>query len=58
MEMSGQAHILAALPQAKSPEYPLNRRLCGTQSWSGCFGQEINLLLLLELETWIIKTIA
>jgi len=58
MEMSGQAYILAALPQGNSPEYPLNRRLCGTHSRSGCFGQEINLLLLLELETWIIQTIA
>jgi len=58
MEMSGQAHILAALPQGKSPEYPLNRRLCGLHSWSGCFGQEINLLPLLGLETWITQTIA
>jgi len=35
MEMSGQAHILAALPQGKSPEYPLNRRLCRPHSRSG-----------------------
>jgi hypothetical protein len=29
---SGQLHALAALPQGKSPWYPLDRRMGGSQS--------------------------
>jgi hypothetical protein len=32
MELSGQLHVPAALPQGKSPWYPLDRRLGGPQS--------------------------
>jgi hypothetical protein len=34
MEVSGQLHALAALPQGKSPWYPLDRRMDGPQSQS------------------------
>jgi hypothetical protein len=30
----------ALYPQGKSPWYPLDRRLGGPQSWSGCEGEE------------------
>jgi hypothetical protein len=44
MEMSGQLHVPAALPQGKSPWYTLDRRLGGPQSRSGHGGsfQKIN----------------
>jgi hypothetical protein len=42
MEVSGQLHDPAALPQGKGPWYPLDRRLYGTQSRSGSGGEEKN----------------
>jgi hypothetical protein len=45
MEISGQLHAPAALPQGKSPRYSLDRRLCGHQSRSGCGGEKISQLL-------------
>jgi hypothetical protein len=42
MEMSGQLHAPAVLPQGKSPCYPLDRRLGGTQSRSGRGCEEKN----------------
>jgi hypothetical protein len=43
MEVSGQVHSPAALPQGKkSPWYPLDRRLGGPQSRSGRGGEEKN----------------
>jgi hypothetical protein len=42
MEVSGQLHAPAALPQGKSPRYPLDRRLGGPQSRSGRGGEEKN----------------
>jgi hypothetical protein len=42
MEVSGQLHALAALPQGKSPRYPLDTRLGGPQSRSGSGGEETN----------------
>jgi hypothetical protein len=43
MEVSGQLHALAALPpEGKSPCYPLDRRLGGTQCRSGRGGEEKN----------------
>jgi hypothetical protein len=35
MEVSGQLHAPAAYPQGKSPWYPLDRRVGGSQSRSG-----------------------
>jgi hypothetical protein len=35
MAVSGQLHAPAALPQGKSPWYPLDRRLGGPQNRSG-----------------------
>jgi hypothetical protein len=43
MEVSGQLHAPAALPQGNHPRYPLDRRLSGSQSLSGRFGEETNL---------------
>jgi hypothetical protein len=40
MEVSGQLHFPAALPQGKTPWYPLDRRLGGPQSRSGRGGEE------------------
>jgi hypothetical protein len=42
MEASGQHHAPAALPQGKSPYYPLDRRLGGPQSRSGRSSEEKN----------------
>jgi hypothetical protein len=42
MEMSGQLHALATLPQRKSTWYPLDRRLGGPQSCSGHWSEEKN----------------
>jgi len=40
MEVSGQLHAPAALPQGKCPRYPFDRRLGGLQSRSGRGGEE------------------
>jgi hypothetical protein len=40
MEVTGQLHAPAALPQGKSPGHPLDRRLGGPQSRSGHSGGE------------------
>jgi hypothetical protein len=42
MEVSGQLHVPSALPTGKSPSYPLDRRLGGPQSRSGCGSEEKN----------------
>jgi hypothetical protein len=42
MEVSGHIHTPAAIPQGKSPWYPLDRRLGGPQSRSGRGGEEKN----------------
>jgi hypothetical protein len=42
MEVSGQLHVPAALPQGKNPWYSLDRKLSGTQSRSGRGGEEKN----------------
>jgi hypothetical protein len=51
MELSGQLHALAVLPQEKSLQYPLDRRLGGPQSWSRHGGEEKNSQRLLGPET-------
>jgi len=40
-----------------APKYPLNGRLIGPPSWSGYFGQEKNILFLLEFKPWIVEPI-
>jgi hypothetical protein len=50
MEMGGQLHVPAGLPQGKSPCYPLDRRLGGPQSRSGYGGEEKNSQPLPSLE--------
>jgi len=42
MEVSGQHHPPAALPPAKEPPVPLDRRRSGPQSRSGHGGEEKN----------------
>jgi len=42
----------------KTPIYPLNRRLGGPQSWSGCFWEEKFLLPWLRLEPQTIQPVA
>jgi hypothetical protein len=58
MEVGGQLHAPAALPQGKSPWYPLDRRLGGTQSRSGRDGEEKNSQPLPGLEPQIIQPVA
>jgi hypothetical protein len=49
--MSAQFHPLAALLQGKTPPpYPLDRRLSGPQSLSGCYAEEKNLFFLPGIE--------
>jgi hypothetical protein len=50
MYVSGQLHAPAALPQGKISWYPLDRRLGGPQSRSGCSGEEKISQLQPELE--------
>jgi hypothetical protein len=50
MEVSGQFHAPAALPQGKSPLYPLDRRLGGLESRSGRCGEEKNSQATPEIE--------
>jgi hypothetical protein len=56
--MSGQLHAPAALPQRKSPWYPLDRRLDGCQNWSEHDGEEKIPPPLLGLEPPIIQPVA
>jgi hypothetical protein len=49
-EVSGQLHDPVALPTEKEPPVPIDRRLGGPQSRSGCCGVEKNLLLLSGIE--------
>jgi len=46
MKVSGQPHTWLLCLQGKSPWYPLDRRLGGPLSWSGCGGEEKNSQLL------------
>jgi hypothetical protein len=41
-------------PQGKNSRYPVIMRLAGLQDWSGCFGEEKNLLFLLGIEEWFL----
>jgi hypothetical protein len=40
MDVSDQLHVPAALTPPKSPQYPLDGRLCGPQSRSERYGEE------------------
>jgi hypothetical protein len=50
MEVSCQLHTSPLYPQGKSPQYPLHRRLGGSQGRFGCYGEHKNLLHLLGIE--------
>jgi hypothetical protein len=61
MEVSGQIHAVAIslILLGKEPlQCPLNSKLGGPQSQSGCFGKEKNILLLLASEPWFVKPVA
>jgi hypothetical protein len=58
MEVIGQLHAPAALPQGKSPWYPLNRKLCGPESRSGRGSETKNSQPLRGLEPPIIQPVA
>jgi hypothetical protein len=53
MEVSGQLHALATLCPVKNLQNPLDRRLGGLQSCSGCGGEEKKSQLLLGIEPWL-----
>jgi len=55
--VSGQLHVPAVFPQAKSPWYPLDRKLGGPQSRSGHNGEEKNSQPLPRLEIPLIQPI-
>jgi hypothetical protein len=40
LDMSGQLHVPSALPMGKKPRSPLDRRVGGTNSRSGCCGEK------------------
>jgi hypothetical protein len=44
MEVNGQLHTLASLPQGMSPLYQFYKGLGGPQSRSGRYGEQKNLL--------------
>jgi hypothetical protein len=58
MEVSGQLHDPAALPQGKSHWYPLDRKLGESQNRSGRGGEEKNSQSLPGLELPIIQPVA
>jgi hypothetical protein len=58
MEMSCQLHGPAALPPGKSPWYPFDSRLGGSQSPSGRGGEEENTQPTPGLEPTIIQPVA
>jgi hypothetical protein len=47
--------LLLLYSWGKNPQYPLNRKLGGPQTWSGHFGEEKSLLPLLGIEPWIVQ---
>jgi len=57
MEASRQLHA-CHFTVGKRPQYSLNGSVDGPQRWSGCFGEQINLLPLPELEPQIMQHIA
>jgi len=57
MEVSGQFHTSAALPQGKIHWYPLDRRLGGPQSRPRHGGEEKNSQPLPGLESSIIQSV-
>jgi len=58
MKMSGQLHSHTVLLPGKEPIVPLDRRLSGLQSRSGCGGGEKNSQHLPEIEPPIIQPVA
>jgi hypothetical protein len=48
-KVNGQPHVLADLPPGNKFPVLINRRLSGSQSKSGCFREEKNLLPLARI---------
>jgi hypothetical protein len=53
VDINGQLHTPPALP-----DYPLESRLSGSQTWFECPGEEKNLLPLLEIESQFFHSLA
>jgi len=53
MQVSSQFHAKSALPWARSPEYPPNKRLSEPQSQSGSFQEQQNLLTMQRIEQFL-----
>ena len=53
--MNIQLRAAVALPPRKEYQHPLERRLCGSQSRSGCCGEEINFLSLPGIEPQFLR---
>jgi len=43
--------VVISMPQPLYSIYLLNRRLDGTYSWSGCFGDKKNLLFMVIIDS-------
>jgi len=57
MEMSGHLQIPTTFPQERT-KYPLNKRLCGPLSWSGCFVTVVNQYCLFCFSVFILACVA
>lgn len=58
MVRRGQLNTLVTLSPWEEYWYPLNKRLGGRQSWSGCFGKKNNLLSLPGIEPHNVQPVA
>jgi hypothetical protein len=43
LDLSGRKWVVSSKPLTLCPQYPLDRRLDGPQSWCGSCGEDINL---------------
>jgi hypothetical protein len=58
LKISGQVYTLASLPEEKSQQYRLNRRLVGPQGWSPRFGEEEAILSFSAIEPQFVQPLA
>ena len=57
-EVNGCLHNRPLYHQRKSRRYPVNKRMCGPQRWSGRFGGKKNLLRLPDHEPRLVQPVA
>jgi len=53
-----ELHTSAALPPENEPRYPLDRRLGGSQSWSGRSGEEKKVPARVAKRTPVVQLVA